>query len=80
MKRISVGMTRAAVRAYAIRWLRARNRPTRDYRGLDPYRVHFECGCSITKPAVRRHPAKRPGFGPSKACSAHQRALEGPGL
>lgn len=66
---------KAATRAYAIRWLRAKNPPTRDYRGLDTRRVHFACGCSITKPYHREATAVQPGYGRTKVCAEHVRAL-----
>lgn len=84
MRRICGVMTRSKVRAFAIRWLAEKHGgmpPT--YRGLDPRRVHFPCGCSITRPtgrARRRGGIFRPGFGPSKVCAGHQYALLGPGI
>lgn len=66
-------MTRAAVRAYAIRWLRGRRVASAPYKGLGrPSCVNFECGCSI-------YAGHTQGWGRSRrrtvVCADHQRQL-----
>jgi hypothetical protein len=67
-------VTRAAVRAYAIRWLRGRRVGSAPYyKGLGrPGCVNFDCGCSIFAGHTR-------GWGQSRrqtvVCADHQRHL-----
>jgi hypothetical protein len=69
-------------RAAAIRRLRSQ-RDVREgkWKGLDPSRIHFDCGCSILPPGSRAWRNLR-HYNPAAAshvCPEHQRAL-GKGL
>jgi hypothetical protein len=70
-------VSKPEVRAYVIRWLISKGIEHRPWKGLDPRRAHFACGCSIIWPSGRawlRAKTYNPGFR-SRVCADHQRAL-----
>jgi hypothetical protein len=67
------------LRAYVIQWLASRRGVQRgEWRGLDPRRVHFSCGCSILTPHARARRVALVTYNPaarSWVCPEHRRHL-----
>lgn len=78
MRTIRTYITRARVRRAAIAWLQMKGVARIQFRGLDSFRLHYECGCHIVPPHARAQHKAQTGqhwLKRTHICPEHQRAL-----